>query len=363
MDNLEKDLLNLKNEDITIPPSVLNKIDTAFDTIRNDNSNDLKCVNLKSYNKKTKSKKRKYYLTAASLALATTIGLSSPVRAAIEQFVFSFKNPGIESAVKNDYVQKISDTEVSSDKFNMNLNNILVDSGHIALDFEIKIKDNSMIPEDLNQFGVTMDVDLYNENGEIIYKTNTPVSNLALSGYSILDKSNIENNILNFKILLTSDSAKIPTMDTLKINVEKIVFAHLVDTVILSQDLNFETSIKLDDKFKEGKNINYSFNNDNPNIKVYKATSLPTSMNLEFDYLVAGDEAKIVHRATLVDENNKRYISSSASTETLPGGGATLKIVFDGITSFDNANKFTLEIENPNGSTVDKVEFNRMTLP
>lgn len=362
MDNLEKDLLNLKNEDITIPPSVLNKIDTAFDTIRNDNSNDLKCVNLKSYNKKTKSKKRKYYLTAASLALATTIGLSNPVRAAIEQFVFSFKNPGIESAVKNDYVQKISDTEVSSDKFNMKLNNVLVDSGHIALDFEIKIKDNSILPKNLDHLYIYNDLSLYNENGDIIMKDG--VINSFSGEDFILDASNIENNILNLKILFTSNPAEIPTIDTLKINIEKIVFRDIQnDTVLLSQDLNFDTSIKLDDKFKNPTNISYSFNNDNPNIKVHKATALPTGMSLDFDYLPFGHQENILNKTTLVDENNKVYKLSSASEETLPGGGVNLKIVFDGITSFDNADKFTLEIENPDGSTVDKVEFNRTNLP
>ena len=361
MDNLEKDLLNLKNEDITIPPNVLNKIDTAFDTIRNDNSNDLKCVNLKSHTKKHKSKKRKYYLTAASLALATTIGLSNPVRAAIEQFVFSFRNPGIESDVKNDYVQKISDTEISSDKFNMKLNNVLVDSGHIALDFEIKIKDNSIVPEDIDQFNAAIDMDLYNENGDIISKEGIP--GYVLGMYSTMDKSNIENNLLGLKVLFTSNSAQIPNINVLKINIKNVIFRHLVDTVILSQDLNFDTSIKLDDKFKNPTNISYSFNNENPNIKVHKATSLPTGMSLEFDYFPFGHYENIIHKTTLVDENNKKYTLSSASEETLPGGGVALKIVFDGLTSFDNANKFTLEIENPDGSTVDKVEFNRTNLP
>lgn len=361
MDNLEKDLLTLKNEDVTIPPSVLNKIDTAFDTIRNDHSNDLKCVDLKSHNKKPKSKRRKYYLTAAGLALATLIGLSNPVRAAIEQFVFSFKNPGIENAVEHNYVQKISDTEVYSDKFNLKLNNVLVDSGHIALDFQIKIKDNSMIPEDLDQFNAAIDMDLYNENGDIISKEGIP--GYVLDMYSTIDKSNIKNNLLGLKVLFTSNSAEIPNIDVLKINIKNVVFRHLVDTVILSQDLNFDTSIKLDDKFKNPTNISYSFNNDNPNIKVHKATALPTGMNLDFDYLPFGHQENIVNKTTLVDENNKVYKLSSASEETLPHGGVNLKVVFDGLTSFNNADKFTLEIENPDGSTVDKVEFNRTTLP
>ena len=127
MDNLEKDLIKLKDKEVQIPKCVSNKINDAFEEIRKDN------------------KKKKHFLKRKGIVAAAVIiiilGMTPSVRATISDFISSFKNPGIENAQLNNYIQPVNDISISTDKIDIKLNNIMVDSSKIILDYEIFLYD------------------------------------------------------------------------------------------------------------------------------------------------------------------------------------------------------------------------------
>lgn len=357
MGNLEKELLELQSEVAEIPNNVLKKINLAFDEIRNNDGVKEENKNIK--NNKNRHINRKYVATAAGLAIVAIIGITTPVRATIEQLIFSFKNPGIENAVKNNYIQNISDREISTDKFDMKLKNVLVDPSHIALDFEIVLKDSSIISlRNFKNIDVYSSISLYNENSNVIKKDGEvgPIGSLEY----IVDHSNLDNKILGLKVLFGSSTATIPNISKLNINIEDLTFRSVIaDKIVSSTDLNWNISVDLDSKFTNYNTIDYSFVNDCPNIVVNKVKALPTGMFIDFDYLVPGHNENIMLHTKLIDENGKEYRITSFSMEGLGNGGDNLKGVFEGLTSFDSSDSFTLEIENPDGITIDKVHFKR----
>lgn len=355
MKNLEKELLELQNEKLDIPSSVLNKIDLAFNEIRNDNKVEIKNKSVRKNN----GIKKKYMSIAAVLAIVALIGVSSPVRAAIEQLMFSFKNPGIESAVENNYVQSISNEKIVEKDFTMELNNVLIDPSHIALDFKIKLNDElaKIIKEDKYQ-DIYVDVSIYNENNNVIEKDG--VKGFIGGIDDNIDKSEINNNILKYNMLLTSNTAEIPIPKKLKINIERLRInsnTQNPEKTILDSKLKWNIVVDLDEKFIKENIINYTFENTCPNIIVKEAKAIPTGMYVNFEYLDTRHQENILNNIKLVDENGKSYGVSGCRIENGENGGDLIYTVFNGLTSFDKPSKFTLEVQNPDGVTIDKVDF------
>ncbi|MDZ4993344.1 hypothetical protein GNF80_10255 [Clostridium perfringens] len=397
MDNLEKELLNLKNENIEVPKVVLDKVNLALNDIREKNSEkdqrkssseyifskkdkleklelnrkdnkglneeynmssdetDKNIIYMKSKERKGKLNKRKYIAVAAGLTITTLIGLSSPVRATINKLFFN--NPGIESAINNNYIQEVSNEEIVTDDFNMKLNNVLVDSSHIILEFELDVKNaKNLLKLDSEKTNVYNDIALYTGDGEIICEDGY-VGMIGSTEYTF-DNSKANEGKLYLRTLFESTKGKIPKMDEIKIKVNSINFRNLTtDNIIYSSELNWDLNVNLDNKFTQVNEIQYSFENESSNIVIHEAKAIPTGLFLKFDYLSLGHDENILWAMKVVDKNGKEYRMRSASMESLENEGDRLSGTFDGITSFDNIDKFTLEIENPDGKTIDKVNF------
>ncbi|EGT3616990.1 DUF4179 domain-containing protein [Clostridium perfringens] len=392
MDNLEKDLLNLKNEKIEVPKSVLDKINVALDEIRdknnkveqdrqinniefiekerrdlfnedNINKKDIKECRVadgnrmysKDKEKKNSFNKRKYASIAAGISLVALLGLSSPVRATINKIFFN--NPGIESAINNNYIQEISNKEIVTDDFNMKLNNVLVDSSHIILEFELDIRNaKTLFKLDSEKDNVYSDIALYTGDGEVICEDGY-VGMIGSNVYTF-DDSKISEGKLYLRTLFESTEGKIPKMDHIKIKFKSLKFRNsTTDKLIYSSELNWDLNVNLDNKFTQVNEIQYSFENESPNIVIHDAKAIPTGLFLNFDYLVPGHDENILLAMRVIDENGKEYRMNGANMESLENGGDRLSGTFDGISSFDNVEKFTLEIKNPDGKTIDKVSF------
>lgn len=399
MDNLEKKLLNLKNENIEVPKVVLDKVNLALNDIREKNSEkdqsklsseyifskkdkleklelDIKdnkglneecnmssdethknIIYMKSKERKGKSNKRKYIAVAVGLIITTLIGLSSPVRATINKLFFN--NPGIESAINNNYIQEVSNEGIVTDDFNMKLNNVLVDSSHIILEFELDVKNaKNLLKLDSEKTDVYNDISLYTGDGEIISEDGQKGA-IGSAEYTF-DNSKASEGKLYLRTLFESTEGKIPKMDELKIKFNNVNFRNLTtDNLIYSSELNWNLTVNLDDKFTQVNEIQYSFENESPNIVIHEAKAIPTGLFLNFDYLVPGHDENILWAMKVIDENGKEYRMNGANMESLENGGDRLSGTFDGISSFDNVEKFTLEIKNPDGKTIDKLNFSK----
>lgn len=419
MDNLEKDLLNLKNENIEVPKCVLNKVNLAFDEIRKRNGNEDKNsfdergdygINLenkknskyelnrnlnlddklerwskdkenlgagfKAYNivggnlvnssdkkkkqeniERRKPNKRRYVGIASGLALVTLVGLSTPVRGAINKLFFN--NSGIESAINNNYIQKISDKGISYNDFNINLKKVLVDSSKIILDFEIEVKDaKKLLNLDQDKIDTECNLELYDEKGDVIEKDGVlgPISDLEYS----ISKDNLEDNKINLITMFNSNRGKIPTMNKMKVKFKSLSFRNEKGNLIYEKNLNWNFNVNLDEKFKQHKDIIYSYKNESPNnIVIHEAKAVPTGLFIDLDYLPRGYYENLLLKMKIKDKNGNIYKMNGCNMESLDNGGDRVKGTFEGISSFDNADEFTLEIENPDGKTIDKVNFFR----
>lgn len=346
MDNLEKELFELNKNDFEIPEEVSNKINMAFDEIRSEEKG----------RKKNKHMK-KTYIAAAGLALAVMIGTSTPVKAIVEKFIFNFYNTGVEEAAKQDYVQHISDKKISTSKYDIELKNILVDRANIALDFELNIHDKNLLE---NTKYMDANIELYDDKGNVVDKDGVAGA-IGGTKYSINYKD-IENNKLGLNVLYPSDSAEIPKINGLKIVVKDIFFRNPYEdkAIEVSRNLNWEMNINLDGKFAENREVPYKAVTESKNFKVNNAMALPTGMFIDINYFPQGHYENLMHKITLVDDNGNRYKSSgSARMNTLTNGGDSYQSTFQGLSSFTCTDSFTIEIENPDGVTVDKIRMER----
>jgi len=336
MDNLEKDLIKLKDEEVRIPKCVSNKIDDAFLEIRKD------------------KKKKKYFLKRkgiVAVAVIIIIFVMTPdARAAISSFISKFTNPGIVNAEMNNYIQPINDIATSTDKIDIKLNNIMVDSSKIILDYEVNFKADNI---DLNKF------EYYFSSGDIsLWDENAGNPTLIGGGIGIFEKDGIDSKKGHYRVMYKSNEANIPKINKLNIKFKHIKISNPRDEIELDETFNWDSTVVLDDKFNNYKTIEYKWNNSE-NIKVYKAESLPTGMALEFLYSAKGREyMDDICNMKLLTEDGKEYSLSSASVDGNEMGDR-YSVLFNGVTSFEDINKFTLEIKNPKLGTVDRIEFTK----
>ncbi|MDS0524867.1 hypothetical protein NNC19_04185 [Clostridium sp. SHJSY1] len=132
----------------------------------------------------------------------------------------------------------------------------------------------------------------------------------------------------------------------------------LMEQLNIDEDLNWETNIILDEKFSNSTKINYKWK-DSEKIKVNNEETLPTGTIVEFFYYIKDKELLSGgYKIKLKTEEGKEYYMSGANLET-NNDGYNYHILFDGLTTFENVNKFTLEFENNNSGAIDSVEFSK----
>ncbi|MEG1002847.1 MAG: hypothetical protein RSF37_05540 [Clostridium sp.] len=347
MDNIENKLLELKDDNNKVPEVVLNKVNEAFNEIRNDKSKD-------SNSKKIFPKK--YFAVAAGIILITTIGFGKPAIGAMKSFIFNFGNKSIESAVNNNYVQSITDKKVSTEKFNLELKNVLVDQSNIALDFNLDIKDNSMTKwEEIENNDITMNIAFLNEDGSV---NNNIKENISTTSYEI-DKSNLSNNKLGIKVLFHSSTNEFQKMKNLNVKISNITFLKLKTDVISTTDFDFNVKLDLNDKLSNPTTINYKSSSGLKNIIINKATLNPTGLFVDLNYKGIGYDENIVIHTNLVDTKGNKYKMEEASLGTTIEGYYHVSGSFKGVSSFDNIDTFILEIENPDGTTIDRIKLTK----
>lgn len=343
----------------------INDINIDLSEYEIEELNDIEKQNIKRRVKKKiyegkKKSRRKIALVAVAIGTFILVSIPNPVMAALKDFVFDFRfgnDNGIESAESNNYIQAIEDEKFSNDKVDIKLNNVMVDSSMIALDYEVYFKDGrTELNKDLyySIFGDT--ISLYDENGNVIYKDGTIG---AINGvYDTFEVDSEDTKKGHYKVFFTSSEAKIPKIEKLNVKFNDIKLENSRNEEVLSEHLNWDCSFTLSEMFRNYKALEYKWK-DTENIKVQKATSLPTGVVLKFTYTAKGhDSVNDILNMNLVTEDGIKVNTTGANVEDSPGG-EQYKIIFNGISSFDDVDKFTLEIKNPDGSSIDKVEFTK----
>lgn len=352
LDNID----NLDINDIEIPSIEITEIEKERAKINIKNTIKSREVNKTNYNN-NKSKYKKYILVA-TLAISVLIGMSPTVRAEIKKMIFSFNNPGVESAVDNGYVQSIEDVSMSNKDMDIKLENIMIDKSKIALDFLIIFKDEQLLDKEIAQQSAQIELSDENDNVLLGLGTDGIFTDGRISGYEvILDKDPNKKNVATLKVLFSSTEATIPEMKRLKVNLHSIRLMDTHNEKIYSKDLNWSFEINVADKFKNSPTVEYSYENNNSNIKINKVEALPTGLYLEYEYFPVGHYENIVTVSKLIAEDGTIYSLGSLSSNAGDKGQEILSGVFKGISSFDNINKFTLEIPTPDNTQIDKIEF------
>lgn len=330
MDNLDFDLENLKNEKIEVPSSVLNKVNESFYKIREP---------------KKKNNSKRILKIAIVFAAILSISFAKPVSANLKKIFLNPDNKGIEKAIENNYIQKISEKSFKTSDFNLNLDKVLVDSTNIMLTYKLSFEDKSKISKlDLENLTFSSDVTLKIDNKPV---------DISFTQYSVENSNN--NTLILSAIFRTS---KLNKAKNLSINLGGLKLSTSdKDKCLYYSDSSFNSNIKLDDKFSSKEDIKYKVKSSSKNIIVNEVTATKTGLFVDLEYLALGHDENLLENIKLLS-NSKEYKSSFGEIGSKDNKD-TVKITFSSPTSFDNLESFKIEIKNPDGISKDTVELSK----
>lgn len=334
MDNfLDNQIKIILNEDENIPEGVMNKINTSFEIIRE-----------KERLAKSKKNRLRKRFSAVAAVLLLIIGISSykPVFAAVKGFLFGVGDKGLQRAVDNNYMQKLSNIYTEADSIRIEATDIVVDSSKMAINLKLNFKDTSIIK---NKDNIMFAFNLKDENGNIIIDDGGGIVNGLMQQPNLSRKESGEATV---SIVMDSPEGKIPKSKSLLLEVRRI---YLEKNNELEKRINgsWALNIPVESKFVDGKTIKYNPIENNSKLEIISAEAFPTGLIVKFTAKNNGNDENIINRAVLIDKNNKEYrISGSASMENLPESKDLVIMNFDA-TSFDNLDELKLKIENLDG--------------
>ncbi|WP_315114281.1 hypothetical protein [Clostridium intestinale] len=343
--DFESQIENILDEDIKIPDSILRKKEMAFEQIRS------KSTRFRGLNRKK--------IVAAIIGLSI-IGTSMfRIDAIAELGSALFGDGGVQKAINNGYIQEISeDSIMRSSGVDIKANNIAYTSNKLILSLNMKFDDKSLLQyfhvmkvdldvyddetNDLIQFtGTEGNINFDRDKGEVIYNI------VLFSDGKFKDLSNITLKINHLELYANSK-------DNLPEGFAKDIEAKLdVDTikqldeagVVLYKEIDgqWESNIKLDDKFKNQKDVKYVASNENEYINNISATMNSTGTDVSF--IIDKADYKSVGKTSLVDDKGNIYkLSDGRSQSSVEGDETKVQVVlsFDA-TSFDNIDSLKIE--------------------
>lgn len=372
--NFDSQLEKTFSEDIEIPKSIIDKKEKAFTEIR-------------SMAKKDKvSQKRKIISAVAAMFIIGSTFIATDAFATIGGKTISaiktifFKDEGVQKAIDNGLVQNLSNANIVKNKgIEIGVTDITYDSSKLALSLDIKFDDKSLLN---NLQEIEFDMNLKDNNGRYLIKSSTENLNEEQQKTLKQLKADFDSNkVINketgeikYNLVLNSmepisgidnvnlDIKAVRLLASTNDNLQENIFSEAESKIEEYEKYNYkqrnlrlynliegkwQTSITLDKKFKDGKEVLYVPEGLNgETIKVTKAELLPTCMyvTLEFDSDFKGeDRKKIINKidqATLVDDNGNVHNSTLKGYFTGDDNGHLLKVKSFEITSFDYDGNF-----------------------
>ncbi|MEQ8153335.1 MAG: hypothetical protein ABRQ25_00340 [Clostridiaceae bacterium] len=334
-DFLDDKITAILDKDEKIPESVIKKINVSYDIIREkERSSKVKKISFR----------KKYSMAAAMLLLVVSIFSYEPVSAAVKQFLFGINDAGIQTAVENNYMQKLANISAESGSVKIETTNIVIDPSKLGLILKLNFK-NSSILKNINN--ITIDFAVKDEKGNIIFKDGSGI-NIIGGVNEKWDLSKKNTGEITDSIILESPSAKIPETKSISLEILNVYLYEKSQSPAKISG-NWTLNIPLESILINRKTIKYTPINDNNNLEVLTAEAYPTGLIVKFTARNNRNDENIVSHAKLIDENSREYtISGGAAMENLAGNKDLVTMTF-GATSFDNLNNLKLKVENLDG--------------
>jgi len=335
-----------------------------------------------AFNKIRKNKKFKFSYIQKIVAAVLTIGIISGITcgntviAAVKNYLFD-NNLGIQKAVDNGYVQNLEDNVMKGDGVEIRVNNVIKDSRRVALSLNFKFDDKELVKyckgikiEDLNihddtgkEIQAWYNADNFNldeETGGIILNIFLDYSKSSnKSTFSENDIKNISSLNLKFKriILVADASEKIDKVTLPQIDdYTKDKFERAGFQLLKVFEENLETTIKLDEKFKDIGPIEYKSSENNDFINIVSAEVYPTGMEITFNYknqtgILPDEILDDTESITLVDNNGIIYKSIDSMGQSIGDNDEHILTKSFYVTTFDKTGDLKMIFKDLNGNT------------
>lgn len=329
-DNFEKQLNKLLNEEKEIPNVVRISLDSTYDRIR----------------AMPKKKNRVVGKIAAAVCCVVILGAmvtNESVRAGIKTF-FNFNDRGVEKAINEGWINENS-SSACDNGIKVTLDSYFADSNKIGLSIKLKFNDSKIL-KGIDK--VSLDYRIKNGDGEYIEEfipDTKPLKgkNQYISNGSDKDsKIDLENNEVQYDIILESEEGSIPKLENAVVEVETVKFFKNDKKV---KDIDGIWNLELNGgKSNDINPVEYKVVNNTSKIEIISAKSSPTSFNITFS--VDGeciDEKEFRSKdIKLIDENGKEYQSSGYRSE-LKNNKTVISTNFS-LSSYEDLDKLKLVV-------------------
>ncbi|WP_288479762.1 hypothetical protein [uncultured Clostridium sp.] len=342
--NIDDEIKNLLNKEETIPMSIRNKKEEAFNIIRDMKIKDTK--NKKSlFNKKN--------IAVVTVLIVGGITLTSPILANVKDLIFNGRYKGVQTAIDNGYEQNIEGVYSESNGIRLEVIKAIVDPTMINLKFKVSSEDIKNMKKfkyaengpSINTFNITDDkgrvIQFYDEKEGIgtkpIVDENGKEVWLVSGGDTSVDTTDISNGNVYFDIMLNSAEGNLGGIKSLNLQTNKI--ANLKG--------DWKLDVELDEAMINNDVVNYVTTGSNDNVEVLEATGIATGIKVKFMVNAPIDES-IISKVKLVDKDGVVYRTDRPGWMEVENGKDIVEITFEA-SKFDNLGKFDFVIEDLNG--------------
>ncbi len=352
--DLDKLIKENINKEESIPQSIKNKKEDAFNIIR-----DMEKENMNTKKKYINKK------SAAARAIVVIGGLSfgKPVIAGINKVLFEGRYSGVQSAIENGYEQKVEGVFSEYDGIKLEVVDLIADPTMINIKFKLSAKDVNKLKEFknpeienksiMNHFTITddkgrllqgygedglMSPPLIDENGKEIWWIS--------SGDEDIDISKLNENEVYFNCMLNSSQALLGDVKGLRIQTD----------AISNLEGNWDLKVDFEEFITNNKTVNYKVKEKSDIVEIKEAKGYATGIQIEMMVNKPINES-VVSDAKLVDKDGKEYRSERSGWMENIDGKEYVSLTFD-ISQFENLNEFDFEIDGLEGSKVKLIKDN-----
>lgn len=335
MDNSEKYLRNLRNNDIYIPNKFTNSI-----------KNSLNNKNIKKY--KLFNVKRKIAACFTALILTGSAVFATTHFNLFDLSSFGKNSSGLNKAAENGYIQNISMNYIQTSNLSYKATYLLMDDKNFDLGLNLKFNDNI---SNYQGFHIS-NINITDENNNLIYSENGNFEgsdDLETSmGWKVINKDTTNNSI---EQLLFLDGKNFPKSKKLYITFNDVVLYNTSNGKPITKKIegSYKLIIDVDNIFSNRQNIQYipKENVQNKDIKFNTAELSSTGFTVDFT-----SNLNDISQIKLIDNNNKEYsISNSYQEDTSLPKSKLYEITFD-LTQYDKPNNVYLYIIESNNTQI-----------
>lgn len=332
----EKIEIELK-KDIKIPQSVLNKVDRAFEEIREEEGNVAKSVC--TFNKK---------LVASLVAVLVISGLivSPKVFASISSI---FKDRGIQKATNNGYSYETTENLVKDSGITMNIDSVVSDKNKIGIAFTFRFDDTSKLK---NVNDIKLGLNIKDNNGRVLIEhlpegLYTP---MKIGQNSNTDASNKITGEIKYYLIMYSIDGKLDNINNLSINIDEIKLYEENIGFSTAIDGDWKLSLDLDNKNKQIETIKYIAEESNDIVTLNSIEVMPTGSIINMDINKKVDE-NIINKIILTDESGENIYKFTNGNMEDTEIGVNISFMYD-LTTFDNLDKLKMIIKDIEGEDI-----------